>query len=396
MFYKNEQQKILNIFQKIVDKKASEIVTFYKGEYKNILRRFFLMKKTSNFFIALLMAITLFFAGLSSFNGTTNQASALPQNYEPQANSIYYFYDYYPTLGYSTLYDMFGDYPVYYDYKDVNSGEFNDLVGKKPEESYFWGFHVNTLVIIDIKNFLPNPDSLYNLFSYLVFQNCKLIVVSGYNEYTYPYTMLQGSGVVFIEDHGDALENLSSRLVDNLSKINFSISNFRILLDNNLAGIDEHYDGNIKQLYRDSFAVHCLLTALTGLDELEDVFDVFIDILSNNRNIQILVHITDNEFIDILTNHWYTIDSYRDLQYEIRENEYETYPAAAMGFLRLDPDFYDLLSAFQNEDPGFPVYAIERDPIEFSDYGLSVILGGGGDNSAASDLLDAIGAFING
>lgn len=63
------------------------------------------MKKTNKFFTAIVTAITLLFTALTSFSGI-NQVSAQPPDkpkpvYDPQPDSVYYLYDYYPTLSYS-------------------------------------------------------------------------------------------------------------------------------------------------------------------------------------------------------------------------------------------------------------------------------------------------------
>lgn len=355
------------------------------------------MKKTSTFLTAIVMTLTMILAVFSSYSGSVNQASALPLDYKPQSDSIYYFYDYYPTVGYNTLCDMYSDYYIYYDYKPVNRDEFNELVGdaKTPnEESYFWGFDENTIVIIDIKKFLPSPDTLDLLALILLRdQNCDLIIVtSSYDKYNYPHQTLPMSGVVFIKDNGEAVKEITDKLIDEISNTPFSRNQYRILLDNNLVGIDDNYAGELEQLYKDSLAVRSLFTALTRIEDFGGLFDYYVSMLKEEHGIKILVHIQDRMFIDILANDRYIIDSFRDIQFQNYEDEYETYPAAAMSFLRLNPDFYDLLLEFQSTDPDFPVFVIERDPIEFSDDGLTVITAG--DNSAAEELLAAIASFI--
>lgn len=138
------------------------------------------MRKIKNFFITIVMAIMVLFAGLIPFNGLNEKkANALSPSYAGNnyVDTIYYFTDSTPTFG--EVLDSYVGLNVIYDIHPlITSQELAYML----YSGYFWGFDqsVNNIVIIEIKTIQPDASMLEELFECLQVQGCQVFFISPY------------------------------------------------------------------------------------------------------------------------------------------------------------------------------------------------------------------------
>ncbi len=324
------------------------------------------MKKTCNFFLAVIMSVMALFAGFVTFAGENKtQVSALHPDYSPLSRNIYYFYDYYPTMGYSELSSYFLGYDFFYDYKNVDGQSFSNMVNS----NYFEGFESDTLVIIDLKLIEPDDITMNNFFNCLLSQNCKVIFVSPFIS---NYTNLNDQ-VLYLEDNFEDLKTMVHMFAAG------SIGNPELtrdtyyLLDKNMVEMGDLIEGDIVNIYNNNFIVRLLLNELLGFEPVGEEIRDHVNNLCADRNIKILVHTLETDFIDILTGDMHTIS---DASFFEFYNEYsgniEYYDVYAMGFWYLDFKFNEFLAQLQGYPIELPIYIIEREPIENTPSALKI------------------------
>lgn len=313
------------------------------------------------FSIALALCI-----GLVPFCVGAQQAEALSPNYNNTQNTIYYFFDYYPSIEKDVITSSFSGYNVVYDAQWVDKTEFEELVN----DDYFYGFATGCIVVIDIKTFKPNPVVLNNLFFNLhEIQECSTMFIT-------PYAQQDFSSTAFLSyvDKYNVTDFEKMRCFVEYIQTEFIIYNGEmadttILLDNRLANIDStNWNVSMNQLVDRSPFLRIFYDNLYFYGDEVNSYAEFASLLYSQYNIRFLVHLGDTTYVDIVAGKTYTATSVDELQNE--DDGYWEHVCAA-GFWALDSDFYDLLLDGQSSGYSLTVYIIEIDPIIYGN-GLSI------------------------
>ena len=120
------------------------------------------MKTCTKRIATALLALLVLFSGILALTASRPQ-KADANAAEAATAQIYYFTDYYPTIPYEELESKFGGLQIAFvhDYIDVET--FNLMV----EKGYFSQYMNSSVVVMDIKTFMPEPDYLEKLFGQL-------------------------------------------------------------------------------------------------------------------------------------------------------------------------------------------------------------------------------------
>lgn len=306
------------------------------------------MKNSRKVILATLLAFVMLFSSFAVLN-----VSATPDDddVEPVAN-LYYFNDYYPTVPKSQMDEEYPDISSVYDHKWIDGEDFNIMVGN----NYFESIADESIVVIDIKTFLPNTFTLYNLFYSLKSRDCMIIFVTIYEEedfndtdfmdYVDEYVVSEFQRLRnFLDLHfqwvGDVNENLGA---DEYSPLQNTV----FFIDGRLIN-DEEYSSDIENLCADSPFLRIMLEELaencgyqiTDSTSYEGIFNPLVD----NEGIQILAHVGHDEYLNLDSGTIYEISSLPELY------SYDNFSCdhiSAIGFSHLESNFYEFLVVAQN------------------------------------------------
>lgn len=344
------------------------------------------MKKTRNIFVSIAMAFMLLLASVAAFvGGNSVEADALSgwdnegNIYSGEPGSIYYFFDFYPSIPYDAMDDQFGgSYSIFYDRHPTNQSGFTSLVSG----NYFDGVGVNCIVIIDIKTFVPDSQTLQSLFSSLKgVPDCKTYFLttnassafsnnSSFEQYLdYFIYNVQFDGLVSFIDDG----------LDDLQQKNNTLQNTNYLLDGNLINItgwnDSSSDVTVDTLCSRSIFLKTFMDRLVvklGITTQFTSYQQCAFVLSDTYHIRLLVHKQlGNEFLDICTGEDFGYPE--DLSGIIATCLQQPGYACVFGFWGLSPDLHSfLLNVQQNGGvQNLPIYLLEADPLIPNPDGLS-------------------------
>lgn len=241
--------------------------------------------------LAIVLSLILFMTGIFAMGGiaASKKADALSPNYYG-GDTVYYFSDSTPILNDNEVRSVAGNMDVVYDIQSLISSQ---RLAYLVYTGYFWGFDdsSNTVVIVEIKAMKPDSHTLRDLFACLQYQNCKVIFISAYEEYS-----------------------------------GFNYEDFFF-----------NYGEEYQEYYRD---VVWNYFAEGGDEGFEGIFNVFFE-----RNTHILVHIPYSDLFWDITN---SAENTEDFIYEFTDVEtlYEYFGEVrlyAMGIWILDGSFYDFL-----------------------------------------------------
>jgi len=325
-----------------------------------------LFKKTLILVGTLVTFITLF----TFFSVNTH---ALPPDYEPDLENgyptMYYFNDYYPEVDHCTMAALYPEYHVCYDHQRIDSQAFDTLVGS----GYFYGFDAGSVVIIDIKTFKPDEDTLEDLFYYLKNSySCTTVFVSTYNQTDFTSTTVFQNLDLFVRSYHSEIDEA---ILDILSEI-FSggdFSNKAIFLDEltidiSTLTINGTYAHSL--LNNSPFISRLLSHISTMILNQSNVSVIGYSVLEylHLNNTHIFVHDGNGGYFDLYSGTSYEATDPSVIQGAIGCNWTNTY---AIGFWSLDPDFYDFL--LDAQDMGnCTVYVFECEHIESGEDGLVV------------------------
>lgn len=299
------------------------------------------MKHPKKTFVSALLAVAMVLTCFLSFGGVT--ADALSPEYIGISNSIYYFTDLYPTLHEEILTDEFGnDYNIVYDHQGITKDEFTTLVN----DLYFTGFFEGSVVIIDIKTFMPDCTVLCDLFDSLKNdQGCKTVFVTAFTEDQFNDTSFINDVDVFFEDiYLERFGIFIEKALNDLLNKNGMLIDTSYLIDGTWGEVLAYSNLDLETLCA-AFPplrvfLEKLLFQLYGFDEIP--YDTCIQNLVDDE-VKILVHTGGYSFVDILTGLPYSCDIYQIM------NDYETNAdyACAFGVWAFRPDYYQCLYNIQ-------------------------------------------------
>ena len=315
--------------------------------------------------LALLVAVLFAMGGIF---GTSAHALAPEYNEDPYYYDIYYFTDYYQVIEPARLEEEFDGRHVFVDrQKDLNETQFANMI----QNGYFYGLNSDSVVIIDIKTFKPDPYVLYDLFYNLkVEQNCKTIFVS-----VYEYNQTEEDGTYydpwfmehvdkFIDDSNyDRLQSFIYNSIANIYDARGTVDNTAYIIDGYLVDvgterdlgdgngvpddyIQNNFGADMDTLCADSPFLRIFLEKLMGRLKWGYEYNNYEDIaykLREDHCVKLLVHMGGNKFVDILTWEVCERNNACDFIGELNDEQKSIDNVAVFGFWHMTQDFYDYL-----------------------------------------------------
>lgn len=325
---------------------------------------------------ALIMMISCSFTAFSSDNRDLKVSAN-------GTSKLYYFYNYYPSAYHLSLTTRYND--IIYDYHDVDASSLTSLV----QSYYFDQYDAGTAVVIDIKNFVPNAGTLYDLFKYLhddkgcltmLVTTCsKLDIIENYDkgeelfeQYIDAFSQSDyGRLKKFIRNslrHSSSYEDTG---VPNVEPIR-NLKNTCILIDGGCIKNVNDYTYGANYLCESNPFLRYLLE---GIAEIEDGpiidYQECLDFFSgptHDINIHLLVHIGNNRYLDIYDGVVYGPANIEEILADLN-----CATVFGIGFSYLDDVFNEYLEGQQSSIDDLYVYVMEVEPIVYGDSGATII-----------------------
>ena len=362
------------------------------------------MNKTKNLLIPILLVVVLLCAVTLPFGLQIQQANANePEEGGRYSDTVYYFFDYYPTIRYSVMETTYTNHNIVY---DRNPNCHNDFANYGNPAGYFDKFDSNCVVIIDIKTFMPEPQHLLELFSFLKAQGCQTMFISIYEEQDFHDRTFLDYVDEFTKTDFSRLIGFIDGLLENEISINSTLENTVFFIDGNLLSVKDRMGAPINELANNIFLRYFLQIIATKIWEIEYIEEIFnenynYEIIKQtliDKNISILVHAptpidedaeepeedygedTPVEFIDILNWRSYSGTTVAEFQGQTTIDGAYTLTfqnACSIGFWLLHPEFYNFLYRTDLLPYSINNYVLEVDPINYSPTGLPIITDSG-------------------
>ena len=321
-----------------------------------------LTKKIGAFALSTLVFVVFLFAACLATLSHAHADKDYISDKNITVDNIYYFTDYYPTVSYKSL-QAFGK-NLTFDHQYVKSNEFTDMV----ESGYFSNIgYEDTLVIIDIKTFLPDNNVINALFYDLrQLQDCKTLLVSAYDEDNFDTQYIDA----FVCD--SQFVRLGNFIDMSLNDMNYRLN---MNVNNNTAYL---IDGDLADIEALAAGPSDLLAVLDSSPFLQKFMESFDPSLSSHDsakyievankliadNVLLLVQISGDEFVDVLTG------ATHDVHELMTDDKYDM---SAFGFINFSYGYYSQLKYMQNNMEALPIYAFIVDSFNIGDDGLIVI-----------------------
>lgn len=285
------------------------------------------MKKFNFKILSVFLAIAIVVSGAAFVAPSGEEVSALPEYYD--GSYVYYFCDLYPTLTYENFSNTFSA-SIFYDVRWVDQDQFREYI----VYDYFYGLS-NQVVIFDIKTFIPYTDVLYELFLRLKENNCVTGFVTSYSENDFPDTYFLDCVDIFVENApSDKMDVYFSAAFEDLDT-NRELSDTVYLLDGSVLNINFIINRDFEALCTTSYYLNKLI-----YDLLYFVSSIEYEICDYQNaldewNINILVYVGNNQFVDLTTWERYTFYSSQEIL-----EEYEKEYICSFGFDMFEEEFY--------------------------------------------------------
>lgn len=354
------------------------------------------MKKVNIKFTAILLILAIMLSGLVAFGGLNQEkakADSLIGN--GTSDTIYYFFDYYPTIGNTTLSMEYGSRYniVYARHYGMTLDEFIDLFSN----GYFTGFGDNCVVIIDIKTFKPEETKLSELFTHLKEnEECITAFVTIFDKTDYSSITFDNIVDVYYKTDFSKLKDLIERMLYDLDHNDDNdgiVQNAIILIDGYLVGASEYDDiGRFDEICQKSKFLSLLLEELSKQFAASyNSYREILEHLTTYYKIKLIVHVGGDKYVDLYDRTEYSSGDLEELWAEsvcsnppddnpsgiippdTPQPDDNSFDVCAFGFWRLDIDFYDFLLRIQTA-LNLPIYIIEADPIIWGNGGLTIII----------------------
>ncbi len=285
------------------------------------------MKKFNFKILSVFLAIAIVVSGAAFVAPSGEEVNALSPNYD--GSDVYYFCDLYPTLTYENFSNTFSA-SIYYDVRWISDSEFYRDI----EEHYFFTLN-NRVVIIDIKTFIPETGILSELFSHFKENNCVTGFVTSYSESDFPDTDFLDCVDIFVENApSDKMDVYFSAAFEDLDT-NRELSNTVYLLDRSVLNVYFIENRDFGALcatsrYLNKFIFDLLYFVSSTEYEIYDYQNAL-----DEWNINILVYVGNNQFVDLTTWERYTFYSSQEIL-----EEYEKEYICSFGFDMFEEEFY--------------------------------------------------------
>ncbi len=340
------------------------------------------MKTCTKRIATALLALLVLFSGILALTASRPQ-KADANAAEAATAQIYYFTDYYPTIPYEELESKFGGLQIAFvhDYIDVET--FNLMV----EKGYFSQYMNSSVVVMDIKTFMPEPDYLEKLFGQLKSSNNRTMYISAYDLTDFPDLRFMGYVDEFICDK--EMSTLSYYLKDSLNNYT-SMDKYRLydtayLIDSNL--IPLHTQQNWDRFQKEGIVYLCRYSPLlrrlllqigetTPYGNLPNEYDynAYEDLaayLYDRWGVSFLACMKDGIYVNLLTRQMITLN---DVGTFMNEAGRGINSLCAFGFWTLSEASYQSWSDIQHDTgKSVPaVYILEVDEIIHNPNGLMI------------------------
>ena len=202
------------------------------------------------------------------------------------------------------------------------------------EEHYFFTLN-NRVVIIDIKTFIPETGILSELFSHFKENNCVTGFVTSYSESDFPDTYFLDCVDIFVENApSDKMDVYFSAAFEDLDT-NRELSDTVYLLDGSVLNVYFIENRDFGALcatsrYLNKFIFDLLYFVSSTEYEIYDYQNAL-----DEWNINILVYVGNNQFVDLTTWERYTFYSSQEIL-----EEYEKEYICSFGFDMFEEEFY--------------------------------------------------------
>jgi len=332
------------------------------------------MKKTKNYFATVIALLAVFIIGATSFSFVNvKKASAVSSAYNGE--DIYYYYDFYPTLKDDALFDALstyhnGDYSYYtYFYERGNvsdAASFDTLCN-----SNYFNTLSASIVVIDIKTFIPNAYTLYYLFSGLKANGCKTVFITTYADQEFnDNTFVQYVDLYYHSDFGRLRTFMRNSAIDLKGRYsNFYnyyppiLQNTCIVMEGYLLGITSYplsvsaeqvcYTSLFFRLFIEEFGRDLGITG-TYAEIITQLFQ---------RHINIIVHVDGDVYVNLKNGQLRILTCYEDLMEYMGEVEEPLEYMCGITVSPLTNSDYNSLILDCQTDFMCPLYVFEIVPI---------------------------------
>lgn len=286
------------------------------------------MKKFNFKILSVFLAIAIVVSGaVVVVASPREEVNALSPNYD--GSDVYYFCDLYPTLTYENFSNTFSA-SIYHDVRWISDSEFYRDI----EEHYFFTLN-NRVVIIDIKTFIPETGILSELFSHFKENNCVTGFVTSYSENDFPDTDFLDCVDIFVENApSDKMDVYFSAAFEDLDT-NRELSDTVYLLDGSVLNINFIINRDFEALCTTSYYLNKLIYDLLYFVSSTEYEIYDYQNALDEWNINILVYVGNNQFVDLTTWERYTFYSSQEIL-----EEYEKEYICSFGFDMFEEEFY--------------------------------------------------------
>ena len=362
------------------------------------------MKKTRNTKIALI-ALTLLLA-LSAMFGVRNAQRAEAQSlddYSYDEPTVYYFFDYCPSVLRETFAEQFGDsQQVVYDHFGGTSTQLLLLVNS----NYFSALGDQCIVVIDLKGIDPPIFTLNTLFATLKNQGCKTIFITLKPQTYYGNAAFFNNLDYFYTSDYSIVEDFAEKSVEDMVSQDFQFENSVYFIERSLYNVDLYVNSTLAQKLANPFLgifIEHLKTAICNIEGLApgsipSSADQFcsqynIALIGYSDNVGKFVDIISGTIIDCALYFNTFVQGIDDL--DLIESDYDVGYAAFGIWQFWDDDFYDLLRDGQDSGEDILVYVIEADEIVPAEDGLQIVGAYSGSEGDASEEVEASAIISN-
>lgn len=294
--------------------------------------------------------------------------------------NIYYFNDYYPTVCYSDIESRYGSgLNINYTHQKVDSDQFDDLV----YGGSFYDIPDNSLVVIDIKLFKPDVDTLNTLFEFFNdYNDCITIFVSSYHQSEFTGAAFLSYVSKYVFDPFTSLLIFAKDMASDLNVANGDLAHTVVYVDEGLIDVYEYFGSNIGTLCDISPFLRSLLDGWMeyfATRERDPKYFADYEEMLNTQQIRILVRY-GSDYVDIMSWKTYTSDDMKTSNFGIDEIvtidgisiPVDIYYGCGVGLVSLSHEVYDDFAECQRQygEDEFRVYMY--DVVNSGDDGLSV------------------------
>ncbi len=342
------------------------------------------MKILTKRLVTALLTLAVLLGGVFAM-GEAKPAKTDASASETQPQTIFYFSDYYPTLSYKEMETMFG---AVCEIKFVHLYVDNETFGTMVMKGFYSECPQNSIAVIDLKTFMPDPQILYTYFEQLKsLCNSVTIFVTDYEELTSPSLrfLKYVDYLIYDKDLTTLVNFISAGLFDLTPNYARPLSNTAYLIDKNVltlgssANMKNFLEEGIAYLCRTSPFLRNFMQQLARSFDLKDWdgehyqwFEETVGILTDKLYIHFLVCLKGDMFVDLFTRETIQFTDVEKFMKDVGGKD--IHYLCAFGFWMLDQESYiKWLDIQYKMKYDLPVYVLEVEEIQYDPNGLKII-----------------------